>query len=1406
LIGSSPGIVALREDVRRLLQRPGGGRALPSILILGETGTGKGLLAGAIHRAGPRRDGPFVAVNCAAIPETMLEAELFGFERGAFTDARQSKPGLMQTAHRGTMFLDEIGLLPEPLQGKLLTVLEERAVRRLGSTRSDPVDIAIVAATSEDLDHAVRELRFSEALYHRLSVLTLRLPPLRERGPDVLRLAEHFLARAAATYNVSPRTLTPEARAALLAYPWPGNVRELNNRMERVTLLAEPGLVTCAVLGLPEPATTDVRGPRRGRDARQLRDRIGSVERDSLIEALGATGGNITRAAARLGVPPTTLRYRLKKHGLFVESRPSGVVEPGGPGASQAAGVTATDPRSEAPGDGSRKSSLPVGGEAERRHVTVLSCRFASADMLRAPAETEDLFEAVRAFHGACAEVIRRFEGHVAQYVGDGLLVYFGYPRAHEDGAQRAVRAALGIVDELATFNGRPERTSGPRLIVRVAIHSGVVVMGEVGTGETRARIALGEVAHVVDRLQALAEAETVVITSATYRLVGASFRCEDLGPHVLTGPSPPLRIYRLLGEGAAQSRFDVAATGPLTPLVGRQQEVGLLWERWERARDGLGQVLLLGGEPGIGKSRLVQVLKERLAGEPHGTLDFRGSPYHQNSAFHPVVEGLQHVLKLERDGPREDRLRTLEEALDACGFSLDDTVPLFAGLLSLRVPDRYPPLNLTSALQKQKTQEALLAWLLKQMEGQPTLCVWEDLQWLDPSTLELLWMLLEQVPTIPALVLLTFRPEFTPPGASRSHWTPIALTRLTRREAETMVQTVAGARTLPADLLAQMVARTDGVPLFVEELTKAVLESALEPQAGRHEPTASVTIPSTLHDSLMARLDRLGPGKQLAQLASILGREFTYDLVRAVSPFDGATLRRELARLVGAELLYQRGSPPQARYVFKHALIQEAASESLLSSTKREYHRRVAEVLKDRFPEIRDTHPELLAHHYAHAGLRPEAVAFRRKAAQRAIERSANEEAIAHLADALTLLAALPESTERSRHELDLQMSLGGALTVVRGSAAVDVERAYLRARSLCQDLRETAHGIRVLSRLAAIYDARGSLQAAQEMGEECFGLAHRNQDPEGLRQAHQALGRTLYWRGDIVAARVHLEAAFTLSDPSLDRSLNMSAVRLHPPGHSRMTNLCMTALLLYLQGYPDEARKRNEDALALAESLSHPYSLVAALLWATWLHLFCGELAMARERLRRALALAIERRFPPWEAMGRTLDGWLTMADGREEEGIAQMRRGFDALRTMGLAQAAPSYLILLAQAYLKVGQPAGGLGALDEALGEIDRTGARWEEAALYRVKGQLLLAHSLERQRDAESCFRKALEIARLQQARSLELRAAISLGDLWRSQGKPEPARRLLTEVYGSFTEGFDTTDLREAKRLLEALG
>jgi class 3 adenylate cyclase len=683
---------------------------------------------------------------------------------------------------------------------------------------------------------------------------------------------------------------------------------------------------------------------------------------------------------------------------------------------------------------------------AEHRHLTVLSCDLVDSTALVTSLDPETLREVVRAYHDACAAVVRRFDGSVAQRLGESWLVYFGYPRAHEDDAQRAIHAGLALVHAMAQVRARLQHLGvtglDEALQIRVGIDSGLVVVGEVGESADDTPLALGTPPHLAARLQGLAAPQTVMLSAATYRLVQGWFACQALGTQSLQGFAQPIAAYRVLEDSGVQSRLEVASARGLTPLVGREREVGLLLERWAQVKDGQGQVVVLSGEAGIGKSRLVQVVKEHVAGEPHVRWECRGSLYHQHSAMYPVIDLLQRALRVQRDDTPLEKLRKLEDALAAYGVSLPKVVPLLASLLSVLLRDN----NLSPEEQKQQTMEALVTLLLTLAARQPVLIIVEDLHWVDPSTLELLSLLIGQVPAARVGVLLTCRPEFRLPWGLHEHLTLLTLGRLSSAQAEQMVEGVTRGKTLPAAVREQIITKTDGVPLFVEELTTMVLESEWFAEHGDQTTVTGssplMDIPATLYDSLIARLDRLGVAKVVAQLGAVLGRTFPYELLQAVAPFDAIILQRALAQLVEAGLLLQRGLPPQVTYIFKHALIQQAAYQALLHSTRRQHHQRIAQVLAARFPEIVEMHPELLAQHYTEAGWRVEALPYWQQAGQRACERSAYAEAVAHFTTALEALKTVPEMPEHPQLERALQAALDSALLALKGHTHTPAEQ----------------------------------------------------------------------------------------------------------------------------------------------------------------------------------------------------------------------------------------------------------------------------------------------------------------------------------------------------------------------------
>ena len=1045
----------------------------------------------------------------------------------------------------------------------------------------------------------------------------------------------------------------------------------------------------------------------------------------------------------------------------------------------------------------------------------MLFCDLVDSTALASQLDPEDLREVVRAYQETCARVIARFDGYIAQYLGDGLLVYFGYPLAHEDDAQRAVRTGLGIVEALGQLKMRLAPERGGHLAVRLGIHTGLVVVGEMGGGTRQEQLALGETPNLAARLQGLAAPNTLVISAATLQLLGGFFACQALGTPRLKGLAQPVEVYQVLYESTARSRLEAVGSSGLTPLVGRVQEVGLLRERWAHVKDGIGQVVLISGEAGIGKSRLVQTLLEHVAAEPQAWMTpCQCSPYHQHSALYPMIDLLEQVaLRFEREEAPPQKLRKLEGLVVQYGLPLEEAVPLFAALLSLPLPADYAPLTMSPEQQKQRTLQALLTILLRIAAQQPVLFVMEDLHWVDPTTLELLSLLVDQGPTTRILTLLTFRPDFSPPWTGRAHLTQVTLSRLPPRQAAEMNGRVAHGKALPAEVVEQVVAKTDGVPLFVEELTKMVLESGLlQGVDGRYEltrPLPPLAIPATLHDSLMARLDRLATVKTVAQLGATIGRTFAYELLQAVARLDEATLQRGLRQLVEAELVYQRGVASQAIYIFKHALIQDAAYQSLLKSTRQEYHQRIAQVLATRFPETAEAQPELLAHHLTEAGLSAQAVDAWQRAGERAVERSASVEAISHFSKALEVLITLPETPARTQQELLLHLALGAPLAMAKGWAAPEVGKAYSRALELSRHVGDLPQPFPGLLGLWRFYILRAEFQTAHELGEQLLTLARRGDDPVSSLVAHVAQGITLFYLGAFTQARVHLEQAVALYDLQQHRAL---AYRFGED--LGVACLAHAALALWVLGYADQALHRIQEALALGQALLHPHSLALALLLATWFHQLRREGQTALERAEAGIELAQEHGFPHILSQCMVWRGWAMVRQGQKAAGIAQMRQSLAALRATGIELGQSYYPTLFAEAYGHGGQADEALAVLATALALVETTGGRWWEAELQRLKGELLLApagtgHQGEGTRakvaDAETCLRQALEVARRQQARSLELRAAISLARLWQSQGKRAEAYALLAPIYGWFSEGFDTADLQEARALLEGL-
>lgn len=1043
--------------------------------------------------------------------------------------------------------------------------------------------------------------------------------------------------------------------------------------------------------------------------------------------------------------------------------------------------------------------------DTERRQLTVMFCDIVDSTSISEKLDPEDLREMLRDYQKTCYKIIHRFDGHIAQYLGDGLLVYFGYPQAHEDDAQRAARTGLAIVEAVNRLNPSLQEKWNVELSVRVGIHTGLVVTGEVGEGSSSEYLAIGDVPNIAARLQGEAAPDTVMVSTATYKLIEGFFACHSPENLVLKGFSQPMGICQIDHVSTARLRLD-SITDRLTPIVGREQETSLLFERWERINEYMGQVVLISGDAGIGKSRLVKVLEEHVAKDPQAWLTpCQCSAYHQNSALYPIIDLLERfVLQFEQGFSPAKKLIRLEGFFAQYGFELPELVPVFCDLLSVPFDPKYSSSTLTPEQQKQLIFETMLGVLLEIASRQPLLLVMEDLHWADPTTLEFIDLLVDQIATSRIFTLFTYRPTYNPSYRPRDYITSLTLHRLTREKSVDMVRYISGGKILPAEVLEEILTKTDGVPLFVEELTKMVLESGLlREEANEYMLTGrflTLKIPMTLQDSLMARLDRLASAKELVQICAILGREFTAEMLLAIQPHSEGMIQEGLRQLVESELLYQRGVFPRATYIFKHALIQETAYQSMLKNTRQRYHQQIADMFVNRFPELATSQPEIIAHHYTEAGMGNVATSYWQQAGRRAVDRFANEEAIAHLSRALQILETLTETAERTENELGLLLAIGPSLIAVKGYAAQEVEQTYSRARTLSQQIGEETQLFQVLWGLWGYYVVRANHKEAREVGKELLELAHGGQDTIYLMEAHLTLGGALFCLAEFVTASEYLEHGAELYEPDKHRSyISLFAADLG------VFCPAWAAHPLWHIGYPDKALTKSRDAVKLAEKLAHPYSIALALDYAAITHQFCREAKEAYRRAEAAITICKEHHFAYYLGWAMIIKGWALADLGDCEEGTVEIQQGLKTLRSTGAKRSLPFYLSLLAEVYGKNGQVEEGLETISEAFVEAQNIEERWWEAELFRLKGALLLQQTKPDVKQAEASFHQALDVARHQHSISLELRAANSLYRLWQQQGKHNDSNKLLVEVYNRFTEGFDTPDLKEAKELLQEI-
>lgn len=1044
----------------------------------------------------------------------------------------------------------------------------------------------------------------------------------------------------------------------------------------------------------------------------------------------------------------------------------------------------------------------PLPEAADRRQLTVMFSDLVDWTRLSAQIDPEQLHLLVREYHDACAAAIRRYDGHIAQYLGDGVLAYFGHPRAHEDDAQRAIRSGLEIVSAIRLLNAQVGSRAPVRLSVRIGIHTGVVVVGDVGGGEKHERLALGNAPNVAARLQSLAEPDTVVISERTRQLTGGVFECADLGVQSLKGVAEPIRVWRVEGQRRATTRFEAATRGRATPLVGREQEIGVLLDRWQLVKEGMGQMVLVSGEAGIGKSRVLRDLYDRIRPEISTSMRFQCSAYHTGSAFHPIIESFAQILELSPDDSAQTRLERLESVmLGRYQRPLRD-LQLVAAILSVPAEEKYGPLSLAPRRQREETIRALLDLAEAAVHGQPSLMLFEDAHWSDPSSLDVLAHLAKRLDRVPMLVLITHRPDTALHIETQDRVTRLALSRLSPAHSNAIVSRLLSGRSLPANVLEQIVERTDGVPLFIEELTKSVLESP--GAAGGNLPFGAngagdaITVPATLRDSLMSRLDRLPMAKLVAQIGSIIGREFRHDLVAAVAPVSAPEVENALQGLMESGLLTARSSSVGPIYAFKHALLQDVASDSLLRSVRQELHAKIARTLEGCFAETARSQPELLAHHYTQAGLVDLAVRYWQQAAALAVKRSADVEAVGHLERGLDLLSSMPDSIEKKRGELDLYTALTPVLVSIRGYASPEVEAAHDRAHTLCEEVGNVAQRFAVLRHSYQVALLQARYRLATQYANQLLALADVEGNSGFAIDARVGIGFASLYAGKFREAFRQIEKAYTLFVPEQHQYYWLRyGVDLE------LACLVYGARVCWILGMADESARRAR--LAIERSQTSPVSLSVAQTLGM-MAVLCqtsGDDDGTREWAGRTISYSLEHGHPYWAALGSIVQGWLTARSGDPQEGCRLLDRSLGAYRSTGARLGLSWFLLLKAEAHQYAGDLDQSIDILAEARAHVRATGEAYYEAEILRRTGTLALEkHGRDAAPDAERWFQKAVAVATRQHARSWQIRAATDLARLWNSAGRQDASRALLIPIIESFTEGLDSADLRAARDLL----
>ncbi|MBI2206690.1 MAG: sigma 54-interacting transcriptional regulator [Candidatus Rokubacteria bacterium] len=1356
VIGESPAIRAVKEQCARLVALRGETRRLPSVLLQGETGTGKGLMARALHAASPRRDAPFVDVNCAAIPETLLEAEMFGFERGAFTDARQAKPGLFQTAHRGTIFLDEVGLLPEALQAKLLKVIEERTVRRLGATRSEPVDVWILTGTNEDMAAAVRERRFREDLYHRLAVLTITLPPVRARGDDVVRLAEHFLARACSDYGFAQKTLSADARASLLAYRWPGNVRELGNVIERAALLGEGSELTAASLGL---STASVAEDATAPEPLTLDAAVSAVEREQLLDALRVTGGNVSRAAGRLGISRNTMRYRMEKYGLGREGPAASIQKPraqrAAPVRAERAG-TPVAPPAAAPLAVPDEVPTPAGIRWERRRLTFVRAELSGVSLDR-PQSSRELETVV--------EKVQTFGGRIEELGLTGVFAVFGVEPS-EDAPRRAVLAAMAMRNAIA-------RDAVARL--RVAVHVEQCLVARVQRNASVDLDAKREATQILAGLLAVAGDAPITVSDAAAPFLERRFELVPLGE--------PGSGRRLVGR----ERVGLAPAGRMGPFIGRERELDLLRNHLKLAAGGAGQVVGIVGEPGIGKSRLLFELRHAL---PSGVAYLEGRCLSHGAAipYLPIVDLVRASCGIGETDEPETVVARVGAALGAEQLDAAERARYLLHLLGIKdgadgVDDMDPDVV------RSRLFETLRQLWVQRSRREPLVIVAEDLHWVDGASEACLASVVDTIPRAAILLVAVHRPGYRPPWINRSYVAQIALPPLAQPDSRTLVRAAIGDAGVPDPVLDVILAKAEGNPFFLEELTRVV----------RDDPDAALAVPDTVEAVLLARIDRLTPEeKRVLQCAAVIGRRVPVALLRDLVARPGESLRRTLASLQAAEFLYASGVGSDEEYAFKHALTQDVAYASLFVDERQTLHASVVELIEARAGDRLDDHIDALAHHAFESGVADKAARYFRQAGLRAAARSAHREAVVCFEKAREAGRRLPQDTATVQESIDLLVDL--RMSLVPLGELDRIHDCLLEAEALALQLDDQRRLGRLSAYMANYYFMTGDQGRALESGQRALAIATRLDDFALEVESQYRLGQVHYALGDYARGIEILEQCVT--------SLTGDFVyeRFNLPGLPSVISRTWLVQCLSEHGEFAAGLAAGEEAVRIAETVNHPFSLAFAYWGVGHLLLRQGDVARATAVLERGFGVCERWEISVWLSRFASTLGYAYAADGRVAEALPLLERAVEDATSRGMAVYRALFAVSLSEGYLRAGRLTDADQLARRALDLARTHRQRGNEAWALRLLGEIAAQDDGGDLGDAERYLGGAIGLAAELGMRPLEAHCRRALGALARRRGDPAAARDELERAIARFRAMGMVRWLRPAEAERAALG